>query len=208
VNKVRIKICGITNPDDAISAAELGADAIGLVFYKNSPRFVELSTARKIISVLPPFITKVGLFVDLDEDSIRSVLEKVSLDLLQFHGNESAQICRSFAKPYMKAVRMHDDVDLSDISDKYPDAAALLLDAYVESVAGGSGQQFDWNRIPPGFRRPVVLAGGLNPDNVTQAIRQVKPYAVDVSTGVESDKGIKDSAKMADFIKAVSDAWL
>ncbi len=202
--KIRIKICGITRPEDAVCAAELGTDAIGLVFYNNSPRVVDIDIAKDIISVVPPFITVVGLFVDLGEESIRSILEKIPLDLLQFHGDETPEECRMYSKPYIKAVRMRDNVELSDITAKYYDASAVLLDAYVDGTVGGTGQQFDRDRIPSTLDKPIILAGGLNPENVAAAIRQAKPYAVDVSGGVESSKGIKDRSKMAAFINEVT----
>lgn len=204
--KVRVKICGITRPEDAVYAAELGTDAIGLVFYNNSPRFIDIDIAKEIISVVPPFITVVGLFVDLEEESINSILEKVPLDLLQFHGDETPEQCRIYSRPYIKAIRMRDNVDLSDITSKYYDASAVLLDAYVDGTVGGTGQQFDWDRIPSTLDKPIILAGGLNPGNVVAAIRQIKPYAVDVSGGVESSKGSKDRSKMAAFINEVANA--
>jgi len=203
VIKTRIKICGITRAEDGVSAAELGADAIGLVFYPKSPRYVSIERAINIISSLPSFICRVGLFVNHDEEAILSILRKVSLDVLQFHGDESAEECRQFSKPYIKAIRMCDDIDLISHARNYVDAAALLLDTHVDGMVGGTGKVFDWDRIPKSLPQPVTLAGGLNSNNVSEAIYQVKPYAVDVSGGVESSKGIKDSNKMKEFVMAV-----
>ncbi|MCZ6526200.1 MAG: phosphoribosylanthranilate isomerase [Gammaproteobacteria bacterium] len=202
--RVRVKICGITNLEDAVNAAAMGVDAIGLVFYQDSPRNVDTGTAREIIAALPPFVTPVGLFVDPTPDHINSVLDKVSLDLLQFHGNETPEQCRRFSKPYIKAVRVRDNIILSELIESYPDASALLLDAYVEGMVGGTGQKFDWDLIPYQQDKPIILAGGLDPANVAAAIRQVQPYAVDVSGGVESVKGVKDRDKMAAFISEVA----
>jgi len=186
-----------------MSAVELGADAIGLVFYPQSPRCVDISTAGKIISVLPPFISKVGLFVNQNQDEIRPILDKLALDYLQFHGQESSRDCDQYNKPYIKSVRMADDIDLISEIGKYPGCAGLLLDAYVEGVAGGTGHKFDWDRVPSTLAKPIILAGGLTPDNVKAAIKQVKPYGVDVSSGVESARGIKDPDKLSAFIRAV-----
>lgn len=204
MQRVRIKICGITRPEDGLRAAMLGADAIGLVFYKASPRFVDVTTAGDILSSLPPFVTRVGLFVDEDEKHIRSVLDDLQLDLLQFHGEESSDACRHYGKPYIKAIRMQDGVDLYDCITTYHDAAGLLLDTHVEGMVGGTGTKFDWGQIPKDLDKPIILAGGLTTGNVLQAIEQVKPFAVDVSGGVEAEKGIKDHAKLAAFIQAVN----
>lgn len=206
MKRVRVKICGITNLADAVNAATMGADAIGLVFYADSPRNVDIDTAREIIAALPPFVTTVGLFVDPTPDHINSVLDEVSLDLLQFHGDETPEQCRRFSKPYIKAVRMRDNIILSELIERYPDASALLLDAHVEGMVGGTGQQFEWDLIPYQLDKPIILAGGLDPANVAAAIRQVQPYAVDVSGGVESVKGVKDRDKIAAFISEVARA--
>lgn len=202
--RTRVKICGITRPQDALAAARHGADAIGLVFYAPSPRAVDIATARAIVRVLPPFVSVVALFVNAAADQIRSVLSEVSVDLLQFHGDELPQDCEGFGKPWIKAVAMREDIDLTEVAARYRGAAGLLVDAYHPGVAGGTGQVFDWSRIPATLGLPLVLAGGLSPDNVTQAIQQVQPYAVDVSSGVERHKGIKDEDKVAMFIRAVS----
>ena len=174
------------------------------MFYEDSPRNIDTETAREIIAVLPPFVTSVSLFVDPTPDHINSVLDEVSLDLLQFHGNETPEQCRRFSKPYIKAVRVRDNIILSELIESYPDASALLLDAYVDGMVGGTGQKFDWDLIPYQQDKPIILAGGLDPANVAAAIRQVQPYAVDVSGGVESVKGVKDRNKIAAFISEVA----
>ena len=207
MNRVRIKFCGITRPADALCAVELGADAVGLNFYRGSQRCVDFETAGEIISVLPPFISKVGLFVNQDEDEIRMIINGLPLDYLQFHGDESPQDCSRYDKPYIKSIKMTDTVDLVLESGKYHQCAGLLLDAYVEGMAGGTGQKFDWARVPSVLTRPVILAGGLTPENVKAAVIQVKPFAVDVSSGVESSPGIKDPDKMAAFVNEVTRLW-
>ena len=197
----RVKICGITRMEDALTAAEMGADAIGLVFYERIPRHVTPEQARVIVRALPPFVTTVALFVDPAPSEVEAVLDAVHPDLLQFHGAEPPEFCRLFGTPYLKAVRVRPDTDLLQYAASYDDARGLLLDAYVEGVEGGTGHRFDWDLIPKSLPKPVVLAGGLTPENVAQAIRQVRPWAVDVSSGVEATKGIKDAAKMAAFIR-------
>lgn len=203
----RIKICGITRPEDAELAAKLGADAIGLVFYGPSPRNVDIEQARAVVAVLPPFVTSVGLFVNPSADEVNAVLAQVSLDLLQFHGDESPEFCASFGRPWIKAIRMAEGVDLHAEVERYCQsplsAQGLLLDAYHPALPGGTGESFEWSRVPENLRTSVVLAGGLTPSNVDEAIRTVRPYAVDVSGGVEAEKGIKDWGKMADFVAAV-----
>jgi len=201
--RTRVKICGITRVEDALAAIELGADAIGLVFYESSPRHVQLHQAAKIVAALPPFVSVVGLFVDATAEQIREVLTHVRLDVLQFHGDESAEFCRQFNTPYLKAVRVRPETNLVQYATDYADARALLLDAFAEGIPGGTGHSFDWSLIPKGLTRPIILAGGLNAGNVTEAIRQVRPYAVDVSGGVEREKGIKDADKIAAFIRGV-----
>jgi phosphoribosylanthranilate isomerase len=205
-NMTRIKICGITRVQDALDAAHKGADAIGLVFYAASPRCVDSQRANDIISALPPFITTVGLFVNSTADAVRAVLQEVPLDLLQFHGDESAQFCRQFAMPYMKAIRVKAGVDLVQCATEYRGAKALLLDAYREDAYGGTGHTFDWKLIPQNLPLPIVLSGGLSAANVAQGIESVQPWAVDVSSGVEADKGIKDINKIIAFINAVRKA--
>ena len=204
--RTRVKICGITNVEDALTAVEQGADAIGLVFYPPSPRYVSLEKAVEIVNALPAFVTVVALFVDATKDAIEAVLSQVKIDLIQFHGNESVEECRRYGKAYMKAIRVKTDTNLVQYAADYSDAKALLLDTYTEGVPGGTGQVFDWALIPKDLTKPVVLAGGLDAENVALAIRQVKPYAVDVSGGVEFKKGVKDAAKIAAFMRGVGNA--
>jgi len=201
----RVKICGITRVEDALAAADAGADAIGLVFYPQSPRHVAISKAVDICAALPPFITTVALFVDADANDVQAVLSQVPIDLLQFHGEESQAYCLQFGKPYLKAVRMKPDLNLVQYAAIYKSAKALLLDAYVPGKAGGTGATFDWNLIPKQMPLPIVLSGGLTPANVGEAIKTVHPWAVDVSSGVESSPGIKDAVKISEFIKGISD---
>jgi phosphoribosylanthranilate isomerase len=201
-----VKICGITRLEDALAAAQAGAHAIGLVFYTGSPRYVTPAKAREIIRALPPSITTVGLFVNAAADEVRAVLAVAPVELLQFHGEETPEFCRQFGHPYVKAFRVVPDVDLIQCARNYRDAKALLLDTFVEGVQGGSGVTFDWNLIPRNLALPVILSGGLNTENVTEAVRRVRPIAVDVSSGVESAKGIKDASKIAAFIKGVRNA--
>lgn len=202
--RIRVKICGITRPEDAIAAADAGADAIGLVFYPPSPRAVTPAQARGILAVLPPFVTTVGLFVDAAVAAIDEVIDSVPLDVLQFHGNESAADCGRYARPYIKAVRMQAGVDLHAVAATYADSQALLVDTYVKGVAGGTGEVFDWQRLPADLAKPLILAGGLEPGNVAAACRQVSPWGVDVSGGVEAGKGIKDGQKIRSFIEGVN----
>lgn len=201
--RTRVKICGITRPEDGLRAALLGADAIGLVFYAPSPRAVSVERAAEIAAALPPFVTRVGLFVDASASEIEAVLAGVRLDLLQFHGEETEADCLRFNHPYLKAITMRPDRDVAAALRAYPSASGILLDAYHPAVPGGSGERFDWACVPRERPRPIVLAGGLHPGNVADAVRQVRPYAVDVSSGVEAAKGIKDATKMAEFIRGV-----
>ena len=201
-----VKICGITRLEDALAAIRAGAHAIGFVFYPPSPRHVTPAAAGAILRALPPFITTVGLFVDALADEVRSTLAQAPVQLLQFHGAETPAYCRQFGRPYMKAVRMGPEVDLLQYAGDYHDAKALLLDAYVTGLHGGSGVPFDWNRVPGGLPLPVIVSGGLTAENVGEAVRRVRPCAVDVSSGVESAKGIKDAAKISAFIAGVRNA--
>jgi phosphoribosylanthranilate isomerase len=201
--RTRVKICGLTRKADALSAAMLGVDAIGLVFYPPSPRAVSVDLAREIVSDLPPFVSVVALFVDEQPDRIREVIENVAVDLLQFHGDESPEFCNSFSVPYIKAIRMDGQVDIGEIERRYSAARGLLLDAYHPEQKGGTGLQFDWKRIPRHCRTPIILAGGLNPENVIDALEMAQPFALDVSSGVELGKGIKDRNKMAAFVREV-----
>jgi phosphoribosylanthranilate isomerase len=203
--RTRVKICGITRVEDASAAVRAGADAVGLVFDPNSPRYVAPDRAAELARGVGPFVTVVGLFVNAESATIREILSRVRITLLQFHGSETPEQCRVYNIPYMKAVRMQDGVDLHAQARVYGDAVGLLLDAYAPSVAGGSGQTFDWTRVPRDLPRPVVLAGGLHAGNVAEAIRVARPYAVDVSSGVEASKGIKDAAKIEAFVRAARD---
>lgn len=197
---VRVKICGITRVEDGVEAARLGVDAIGLVFYPKSPRNVSIARAAAIIAALPPFVSVVGLFVDATREWVDTVLAECALDVLQFHGDESPEFCASFHRPYLKAVRVQADTDLVAMAKRYAGARALLTDAFVEGVHGGTGQTFDWNLLAEDLPLPLILSGGLDEHNIVAALRQVHPAAVDVSSGVESAKGIKDAARMAAFI--------
>lgn len=202
--RTRVKICGITRVEDASAAARLGADAVGLVFYAKSPRAVSIPKAQELVRALPPFVTIVGLFVDAAPEEIRRVLAAVPLDLLQFHGNETPAACRGYGRAYIKAVRMARDTDLIGLARPYDDAAGILVDTYVQGVPGGTGQVFEWSRLPAGLACPMILAGGLTPENVAAAVTQVRPWAVDVSGGVEAAPGVKDAAKIAAFIRGVN----
>jgi phosphoribosylanthranilate isomerase len=201
--RTRVKICGFTRPEDALAAASLGVDAIGLVFYPPSPRHVDIAQAQAIVAALPPFVTVVGLFVDEQPERVREVLAQVRIDVLQFHGDEIPAYCQAFGQPYLKAVRMRAGTDLAAVAADYCHAAGLLLDADDRSAKGGTGTTFDWAMIPPECSLPIILAGGLSPDNAGLALRQVRPYGLDVSSGVEAAKGIKDKNKMAAFLKEV-----
>jgi len=203
--RTRVKICGFTQVQNAVDAAHLGVDAIGLVFYPPSPRHVSIEKAVEIVKALPAFVTVVALFVDETEARIREVLNNVAIDCIQFHGDETVQQCRLYNKPYMKAIRMKPELDVMVLAEEYNDASAILLDAYHPGIKGGSGSKFDWDLIPKNCSLPVVLAGGLQVDNAKQAVQSVKAYALDVSSGVESSKGIKDVAKMAAFIQAINE---
>ncbi len=204
--RTRVKICGITRPEDGLTAVRHGADAIGLVFYPPSPRAVSLEQASAITRLLPPFVTVVGLFVNAARQEIEQVRSATRLDLLQFHGDESHAECTGHGLPYIKVIRMRPEVDLHQERERFPDASGLLLDTYEKGKPGGTGSTFEWERIPADLAPGIVLAGGLNSDNVEQAIRQVGPYAVDVSGGVEREKGIKDGEKIAAFIRGVERA--
>lgn len=200
---VRSKICGITRIEDALIAAEAGADAIGLVFYAKSPRAVSIQQARDIVAALPAFVTTVGLFVNASREELSDVLAGVALDLLQFHGDELPAECESYQRPYIKALRVKPGDDIAQLAAPYAKARGILLDTYVPGVPGGTGAAFDWSLVPSGLPQPVILAGGLSAANVQAAIEQVRPYAVDVSGGVEAGKGIKDAAKIRAFMQAV-----
>lgn len=203
-SRTRVKICGITRTEDALAAASLGADAIGFVFYEPSPRAVTIAQAQAIIAQLPPFVSVVGLFVNADADNVHRTLDTLPLDLLQFHGDESADYCSQFEMPYMKALRMKPGIDLAAAIADFGAARAILVDAWDAEHFGGTGQVCDWSH--PGLacgNNRIVLAGGLNPANVADAVRQVQPWAVDVSSGVESAPGIKSSDLIRKFISEV-----
>jgi phosphoribosylanthranilate isomerase len=202
----RTKICGITRIEDGLAVACLGADALGLVFYPPSPRHVSTAQAAAILAALPPFVTSVGLFVNPTADEVEAALGALPLDLLQFHGNESPDFCAQFGVPYLKAVRVKPGVDLVQYATRFRSARGLLLDAFVEGVPGGTGLSFDWELIPAQLPLPVVLSGGLDAGTVRIAIERVRPWAVDVSSGVEASKGIKDTAKIAAFMQGVRNA--
>jgi phosphoribosylanthranilate isomerase len=201
--RTRVKICGITNVEDALAAVACGADAIGLVFYSPSPRCVTVLQAEKISQALPPFVTVVALFVNPTVNEVNDVLTAIHVDLLQFHGDELEVDCLQYQLPYLKAIRVKPDTNLIQYAQIYSSAQALLLDTYSDSAVGGTGETFDWSIIPQNLPKPIILAGGLNAENVTKGISQVKPYAVDVSGGVEVSKGIKDIKKIAKFMAAV-----
>lgn len=200
--RTRVKICGITRPQDAVAAAEAGADAIGLVFYAPSPRFVPVERAIELRDALPPFVQTVALFVNASQAQVQAVVERVRPAMLQFHGEETPAFCRGFGTPWLKACRVRPGVDLLEYFRAYRGASGWLADAFAEGY-GGSGQSFDWSLVPAERDVPLVLSGGLHKDNVGEAIRRVRPWAVDVSSGVESAKGIKDAAKIAAFIREV-----
>jgi phosphoribosylanthranilate isomerase len=199
----RIKVCGITRVQDAVVAADAGVDAIGLVFYPPSPRFVDTQQAAEIVAALPPFVTVVGLFVNETQEQVERVLQQVPLGLIQFHGEETSHFCRQFARPYIKAIRMKPGLDLAAASSQYSGSRGILLDAWQEGVPGGTGRTFDWQLAHGELSGPMVLAGGLNAGNVGEAIQALHPAAVDVSGGVESRPGIKDAEKVREFVSQV-----
>ncbi|MDX1655886.1 MAG: phosphoribosylanthranilate isomerase [Candidatus Competibacteraceae bacterium] len=201
--RTRIKVCGITRPEDGRAAAGLGVDAIGLVFYPKSSRLVDIPAALRIIEALPPFVTTVGLFLDAPGEEIQGLVEQVPLDILQFHGSETPDFCACFGRPYLKAVPMGGMADVADYARRFHTAQGLLLDSHGGGRSGGSGEVFDWNLIPPGVTKPLILAGGLDPDNVAEAVAAFRPYGVDVSSGVESARGIKDPQRIAAFLRGV-----
>ena len=202
-NRTRVKICGITSVKDAIFAVNAGADAIGLVFYAPSPRFVTIEQAQQIVAAMPPFVSVVALFVNALPIEIETVLAQVRIDIVQFHGDETRSDCEQIKLPYYKAIRVKADTNLLQYEVEFSSAKALLIDTYSDAAFGGTGQVFDWGLIPPNLTKPVILAGGLTAENVALGIKQVRPYAVDVSGGVERTKGVKDVAKIAAFMHAV-----
>ena len=204
MSRTRVKICGITRIEDGLQAVACGADAIGLNFYPSSPRLVDFEQAGAITSALPPFTKVVGLFVNAAEAEVRAALEAVPLDLLQFHGDEAPEDCEIYGRPYIKSLAMKPGVDVPSHAKRFASASGLLLDSWHRQLRGGSGTSFDWSLIPTELGKPIILAGGLDAQNVAEAIRQVGPFAVDVSGGVESAKGIKDREKIAAFMEAVN----
>jgi phosphoribosylanthranilate isomerase len=205
VTRTRVKVCGLTRPDDARAAAQAGADAVGLVFYPKSPRYLSTERAVEIRDAVPPLVSVVALFVNPDAAQVAQVLGRVRPAMLQFHGEETPQFCEQFGVPYVKACRVRQEVDLLEYLRRYARAAGWLLDSFVEAY-GGVGERFDWSLVPAERERPLILSGGLSADNVAEAIRRVKPWGVDVSTGVESAKGIKEAAKIARLIEEVRNA--
>ena len=200
--RTRVKICGITRRQDAEFAVEMGVDALGFVFYAPSPRAVTIAQAQQLIIGLPPFVSIVALFVDADSEFVKSCLATLPISILQFHGDESLEYCEQFNHPYMKVLRMREGLNINTEANKYQSASAILLDSYQPGLPGGTGETFDWSLVTD-IKMPIILAGGLDENNVAQAIKQVKPYAVDVSGGVELAKGIKDNTKVRNFMQEV-----
>ncbi|MDR9467210.1 phosphoribosylanthranilate isomerase [Marinospirillum sp.] len=200
MQRTRCKICGLTRPEDIQAAVKAGADALGLVFYPPSPRAVTIDQAVELMQAVPPFVVTVGLFVNPEPEWVEAVLSRVPLDLLQFHGDEDEALCRQFHRPYIKALRMKPELDPVVEARRWPSAKGFLLDAYQPGVPGGTGEQFDWKRFPGGTDQSWILAGGLTPDNIRQAVQATQPYAVDVSGGVEASRGIKCPTKVTEFI--------
>ncbi|WP_246624630.1 phosphoribosylanthranilate isomerase [Oceanobacter mangrovi] len=205
VVRTRTKICGITRPEDAIAVVNAGADALGLVFYPPSPRAVSIEQAQAVAAVVPAFVSITALFVNPTSEQVQSVLDAVRIDLIQFHGDEDDGFCQQFNRPYIKAVRVRQASDMVEACLRFPGALSLLLDSYKPGVPGGTGETFDWSLVPANLTKPIILAGGLTPDNVATAIRDVNPFAVDISGGVEADgqKGIKDASKIQAFMNEV-----
>ena len=205
MKRTRVKICGITNPADAIAAVGCGVDALGLNFFENSSRYIDEATALEIVVAIPAFVTIVGVFVDSDAERVAQLSDSLGLDLLQFHGSETAAYCESFEQPYMKAIAGGDSAAISDAAAKFGSARAILLDTAEAGQFGGTGETFDWSVIPA-IAQPLVLAGGITPDNAAQAISQVNPWALDLASGVEKSKGVKDVDKMNALMTAVANA--
>ncbi|MEN8206547.1 MAG: phosphoribosylanthranilate isomerase [Pseudomonadota bacterium] len=206
MKRTRVKICGITRVEDAAAVVQYGADALGLVFYPKSPRCVDITRAREIAGSVAPFVTVVALFVNAAPDYIRRIIESVPVGLLQFHGDEDNGACKSFGLPFIKSIAMQEGMNAGSLMERYPDAAGFLLDAWQPQSHGGSGETFDWSTVPESSPGPLILAGGLTPGNVSTAIKTIRPYAVDVSSGVESAKGIKSADKIAAFMQGVEDS--
>ena len=205
--RCRVKVCGVTSVADVQMLCAAGVDAVGLVFYAKSKRNVSIEQASAICRAVSPFVTTVGLFLDADADFVREVLAAVPLDVLQFHGSESPDYCRQFPRPYLKAVGMKGLAEgFTTYADRYADAQGFLVDSHAPGAAGGTGEIFDWTQVPQHYAKPIILAGGVNPENVAEAMRTTQVYAVDVSSGVESAAGIKDAAKVVAFMQAVTAA--
>lgn len=203
MRRTRIKICGITRLQDALAAIDLGVDALGFVFVPSSPRFITAGEAKNILRQLPPFAQTVGLFMGQTHEEVAAIIRETGLNLLQFHGDESVSFCEQFDMAYIKAIPMGGGVNPVEYAAQYSRASGFLLDSHAKGASGGSGDKFDWQSIPSGFDKPLILAGGLNVENVESAVKQVRPYAVDVSSGVESAKGIKSADKMKNFVQGV-----
>jgi phosphoribosylanthranilate isomerase len=204
--RTRVKICGITSTSDAQTVCENGADAIGLVFYEKSPRNVSITNAAEICRCLPPFVSSVGLFLDASKEFVESVLADVALDLLQFHGSETVEYCDFFDRPYIKAIGMQglrNEAAFAEIADQYTNAKGFLVDSHAAGKAGGTGKTFDWKNVPQNYKKPIILAGGLNPENIADAMQQLDVYGIDLSSGVESQPGIKDPQKIKQLMNEV-----
>lgn len=201
--RTRVKICGLTRTEDAQAVVNAGADAIGLVFYEPSPRYVDMNKAQEIAASIPAFVTVTALFVNPSAECVQQVLNKVRIDLLQFHGQEDAEFCRQFGRNYIKAVPMKADTDIRQIADEFYDCSGLLLDTYKKGVPGGTGEVFNWELVPKDCSKPIILAGGLTPQNAAQAIAETSPWALDVSGGVEASKGVKSAEKISQFMQEV-----
>lgn len=202
---IRSKICGFTRPQDALAAAQLGVDAVGLVFYPPSKRFVSIEQAQAIVRVLPPFVSVVALFVNENTERIRQVLAQVPVDILQFHGDETPEFCRQFDRPYIKAVRVQNTDDIIAAQQQYPDARAVLFDAHIEGEYGGTGHRFDWAMLPDQLSGHWILSGGLTPENIGEAVKITGAKIIDVSSGVESAPGIKSAEKIAALLAAMDE---
>lgn len=206
--KTKVKICGITNLKNALEATETGADALGFVFFKDSPRYIEPKEARKIISKLPAFVLRVGLFVNASKEEVLSAISDSKVNMLQFHGDEDENFCSQFNLPYIKAIAFTDSLNLLEYCRLYNSSAAILIDTFSKYKRGGTGKTFNWNLLPKKLPLPIIIAGGLDSSNVRNLIDTINPYGVDVSGGVEQKKGIKDYNKMKNFILGVNDAAL
>jgi phosphoribosylanthranilate isomerase len=204
--RTKIKICGITNSKNALDAVDLGVDALGFVFFEESPRYIEPKKARKIINLLPSFVLRVGLFVNASKEEVLSAISDSSVNVLQFHGDEDEQFCNQFNLPYIKAISFQDGVNLLEYCKLFTSSSAILIDTYSENMRGGTGKTFNWDLLPKELPLPLIIAGGLDSGNVSSLINSINPYGVDVSGGVESDKGIKDYTMMKNFVLGVHNA--